>query len=254
MAPKARRGSSRVLVAVMSILTAAPGAWAQNATLEPSPYAAWAAKMPSTLRLSQNQKAAFERWLASASPDLASGGDLSTQQYIAMTPPQRSDYVAHRLEKDLVLTRAEAKALHDFYTQLSPDQRRLFDNAMAPPSTEHVAPSNGGALDEPPPPPNLKLLSHTDPDWMVVPTPDDVSRVFPRAATAARISGKVRLQCQVDTDGYLTECVVEDETPAGHGFGNAALEITAYMRMKPATTLGIPVWATVDVPVNFKVP
>jgi TonB family protein len=241
------------MTAMMSISIVAPSAEAQDGARKSSPYALWAAKLLPTLHLTDDQKAVFERWLATASPVPASGGDLSTQDYLAMSPPRRADYVADRLEQFTVLMRAQAKALHEFYDQLSFEQRKLFDNAMSPPSTEHAAPSNGAASDAPPPPPNYRLSSHTNADWMVMPTHDDVSRVFPTAAAAAGISGKVKMRCAVDTEGYLTECVVEEETPAGYGFGNAALEMSAYMRMKPATDFGIPVRSTVDVPVNFAI-
>ena len=252
MLAKGRRGSSWILVSIASILVmTASTARAEDSSPKPPRYAAWAAKIPDMLHLTESQKAAFERWLSTAAPIPATAAEPSAQDFRAMTTPQRTDYVVNHLESDLTLMRAQAKAMRDFYALLSPAQRKLFDDATSPPTSEHSAPSNDATLDEPPPPPTYQLPSHTDADWMVRPTPDDVSRVFPTAALAAKISGKVSMKCVADESGYLTECVVEDETPAGYGFGNAALEISAYMRMKPATDLGVPVRSTVNVPVNF---
>ncbi len=59
------------------------------------------------------------------------------------------------------------------------------------------------------------------------------------------------MHCTVDTDGYLSDCTVTGEEPKNTGFGNAALQTTSYMRMRPATQNGIPVESIVNVPVDF---
>ena len=202
MFAKGRRGSSWILVPMMSILvvTTSP-ARAQDSSPKPPRYAAWAAKVSGMLHLTESQKAAFERWLSTTSPIPATGAEPSAQDFRAMTTPQRTDYVVNHIESGLTLMRAQAKAMRDFYALLSPEQRKLFDDATLPPTSEHSAASNDATSDEPPPPPNYQLPSHTDADWMVRPTPDDVSRVFPTAAMAARISGKVSMKCVADADG-----------------------------------------------------
>jgi len=86
---------------------------------------------------------------------------------------------------------------------------------------------------------------------MVKPRGDDVARVFPAAALKGKITGSALMTCAVDEDGYLADCVIDEETPAGMGFGNAALEVSAYMRMFPATNYGVPVRSTVTVPIKF---
>ena len=49
--------------------------------------------------------------------------------------------------------------------------------------------------------------------------------------------------------------VLADGTvPEGQGFGNAALEMTGYMRMYPATRYGVPVRGSVTMPVRFHPP
>ena len=60
--------------------------------------------------------------------------------------------------------------------------------------------------------------------------------------------------CVADEDGYVADCVVKGEEPAGMGFRNAALEATAYMRMTPATDYGVPVRSSVAAPLKFTPP
>jgi hypothetical protein len=58
-----------------------------------------------------------------------------------------------------------------------------------------------------------------------MPSGNDLARDYPSKASRESISGRV----VPDEAGYLTECVVRREAPAGEGFGNAALEMTAYI-------------------------
>jgi len=95
-------------------------------------------------------------------------------------------------------------------------------------------------------------VGHTEPDWLDKPTGDELARVYPRAALGHRVTGSAMLHCIVSTEGYLSDCTIVNETPQDAGFGNAALEATGFMRMKPATTNGVPVESDVAVPVNFQ--
>ncbi len=164
--------------------------------------------------------------------------------------PQRLDYLADHIEADLTSARAGAQALRQFYSLLSPEQRQLFDEVTRPPVG-----GPGAAVDASPQPapsaPNYGLPSHTNPTWMIKPRGEDLARVYPTAAWKAKVTGKVLMSCIADEDGYLADCVVQDENPKGMGFGNAALEISAYMRMVPATNYGVPVRSAVNMPITF---
>ena len=170
-----------------------------------------------------------------------------------MPLPQRFDFVADEMAIDLRNERARAEAARKFYSALSPGQRQQFDEAMLPTTGRP-----GLAADPTPLPAEVRngftLPSHTDADWMVKPRGEDMARVYPSLALRTKEPGSVVLSCTADEDGYLTDCVVSNETPPGQGFGNAALEMTAYMRMKPATNFGVPVRSTVNLPVNFAPP
>lgn len=169
-----------------------------------------------------------------------------------MTAPQRLDYVASRIEIDLRVAQAQAQALHKLYDVLSADQRKVLDDATAPPGGKAALAT---VVQQPErDKPDYSLPSHTNPNWLVVPSQDDVARVYPSQALKQMVGGNAVITCMVDADGYLADCVVDSETPPGLGFGNAALEITAYMRMLPATNYGVPVPAKVNVPVSFLPP
>ncbi len=74
-----------------------------------------------------------------------------------------------------------------------------------------------------------------EPAWLVTPPADQIARLYPRDAKRRHITGSTLVHCTVDTDGYLADCTVVSEEPKNAGFGNAALQTTSYMRMKPAT-------------------
>jgi hypothetical protein len=59
----------------------------------------------------------------------------------------------------------------------------------------------------------------------------------------------------VSAQGALYDCKVRSETPAGQGFGQAAVALTTQMLMRPGMKDGKPVaGAKVGVPVNFHMP
>lgn len=119
-----------------------------------------------------------------------------------------------------------------------------------PQKRETPAPS-AAEEEGPPSPPNYSMPSHTDPVWLSKPG-DVLARLYPSAALAQRLLGKVLLHCTVDVSGYLFDCTVESETPAHVGFGNAALEATGYMKMRPATQYGVPVPSPINIPLTFE--
>ncbi len=69
----------------------------------------------------------------------------------------------------------------------------------------------------------------------------EIQRVYPVAARRARISGNVLLSCRIRLDRRLENCRVVRETPAGQGFGAAALETVVHFRAVPPTEGGRPV-------------
>ncbi|HEY8572639.1 TonB family protein [Phenylobacterium sp.] len=80
------------------------------------------------------------------------------------------------------------------------------------------------------------------------PSPYEGALAFPATAAANGISGRAVLRCRVNAVGRLADCSVKDETPAGYGFGKAALSLRSKFRMRPVEK-GADPW--VDVPLNF---
>jgi len=92
----------------------------------------------------------------------------------------------------------------------------------------------------------------TAPDWVKRPTPEQLLEVFPTEAARKGISGRAVISCIITAQGGLSECVTTDESPAGLGFGGAAIALTPQFLMRPATLAGQPVPATISIPVNFR--
>lgn len=94
----------------------------------------------------------------------------------------------------------------------------------------------------------------TNPDWLRRPSPDELWRVAPSRAAKEGKSGSARIACQVNADGGLFDCRVDEETPPGYGFGAAGLALAPNFRMRPMMVDGKPVaGGTVRIPMNWKI-
>lgn len=118
-----------------------------------------------------------------------------------------------------------------------------------PPSRSTTTVADNAAPDETPPP-ALTLLAATPaaptpepasapalppiarPVWLARPTAADVAIFYPERALVRELPGSARLDCVVRNDGSLA-CSVQAESPAGYGFGEAALGIAQSFRMAP---------------------
>ena len=100
--------------------------------------------------------------------------------------------------------------------------------------------------------PGFKPPMITNPDWMRRPTGSEVERYFPDRAQRSRVSGRAVIQCGVRVAGTLSDCILVDKSPAGFGFGAAALKMAGSFQMRRQTKDGQPVaGAEVMIPINF---
>lgn len=67
---------------------------------------------------------------------------------------------------------------------------------------------------------------------------DKLKAAFPKGAT---VTGKAALDCVAAEGGKLTGCKIAKEEPAGQGFGQAALSVVGFERIKPADETGFSV-------------
>jgi TonB family protein len=92
----------------------------------------------------------------------------------------------------------------------------------------------------------------THPDWRSQPSGDDMAKEYPKLAQLMDLAGRAAIRCAVDAEGRLQDCAVVSESPAGFGFGAAAVRLSAYFSMKPERIDGQPVRSTITIPIKFQ--
>lgn len=132
--------------------------------------------------------------------------------------------------------------------------------AVPPPKpTEFADPGKPAVLPDPvfDPPADPEPIRHVirNPNWLSRPTGDELADAYPQRALLAGKSGVVSLACTVLATGALADCSVAEETPAGWGFGKAALGLTRRFRLSPRLEDGSPVGgALIRIPIRFSAP
>jgi TonB family protein len=92
----------------------------------------------------------------------------------------------------------------------------------------------------------------TKPEWLSIPSGDDMAKVYPELAQRLSLAGAASIKCIVDTSGSLQDCQIVKESPAGFGFGAAALRLSPYFSMKPARRDGRPITSVLTIPIRFE--
>jgi protein TonB len=83
-----------------------------------------------------------------------------------------------------------------------------------------------------------------------IPTAEDLAKFYPEKAMDYGKDGGATIRCTVQKDHSLAKCAIAKETPAGFGFGDAALQMSKLFRMKKASKPG----AQVSIPIQFQAP
>lgn len=93
------------------------------------------------------------------------------------------------------------------------------------------------------------------PDWVRKPSAEEVKEAFPPLAQMLGIPGSALLSCSITAKGRTRSCEVINESPAGLGFGAAALAMSSTFEVSPLTVSGLPVdGGKARLPIRFALP
>lgn len=96
-------------------------------------------------------------------------------------------------------------------------------------------------LRPPPPGPGTLVSIISKPNWARAPTWAEMRPFYPAQAMKDGVSGSAVLVCGVFKTGAVHDCIVQSESPAGYGFGEASVRASKMFVMKPATRDRVPV-------------
>jgi TonB family protein len=83
------------------------------------------------------------------------------------------------------------------------------------------------------------------------PTAAEFATAYPHGAAAVGLGGEAWLHCKVGDGGRLQDCDVSRERPQGAGFGRAALNLSRFYRLDPASPAAKA--GVIDAPVRFAI-
>jgi TonB family protein len=89
------------------------------------------------------------------------------------------------------------------------------------------------------------------PHWLSKPTAEDIVQAYPPKALKKSVEGKTLLQCKVRPDGWLTDCVAEED-PINLGFGSAALTLVPKFQMSTLEDGTSTAGGIIRIPIYFK--
>lgn len=85
-----------------------------------------------------------------------------------------------------------------------------------------------------------------------LPTAEEMRDSYPAGAARNLNAAFTQLKCTIGIDGRLHDCTVENERPAGLGFGAAALSLAEFFSFTPKTVDGRAVPSELDLPINWQ--
>ena len=103
--------------------------------------------------------------------------------------------------------------------------------------------------------PDLFHQPISNPRWLTIPGPDDMAAAYPRFAAKSGLEGRTVMTCRADEKGRMTACQIDSESPAGAGFGEAALKVSRDFSMTTFTDDGFPTLGyKITIPIRWSAP
>jgi protein TonB len=91
------------------------------------------------------------------------------------------------------------------------------------------------------------------PHWTRRLSSEDLTREYPEAAVQTDREGDTAVTCQIQADGFLTDCTLVSETPAGYHFGDATMKLVKKLQldMKDGAAKNM-AGGRINIPIRFR--
>jgi protein TonB len=122
---------------------------------------------------------------------------------------------------------------------------------VPPPPAEYIEPAPAA----PPPEEQIEYLQQHRVTTLAVLPESEILRavVYPPIALRSGIEGTAYLELLIDRNGNIRDIIVLRESPAGRGFGEAAVKALQGLRAKPAEANGVAVASRLRYNYTFKI-
>ncbi|HEX7759890.1 MAG TPA: TonB family protein, partial [Caulobacteraceae bacterium] len=151
-------------------------------------------------------------------------------KWVTLTPLDKTKSVPPPPQPRIHEPKFQATTLGDTLHADTTPKTKLID--VQPPA-QTLTGGNTVIVVKPDTQPTPQAKKITRPDWLARPDGEVMSRYYPDRAQRMGKGGLATISCAVSASGSIGACHLVSESPADYGFGDAALKLSRFFKMKP---------------------